>query len=232
MSQASNLAGLRVARIDQSSQSYQGDGKGGLKPHGEFEVDAKTNVMESGLLRVLTKRSSTELIENGEWPAVGDEPAIEVIVEQQQLAEPPPVNKTTEALLPPESAAPAAEAPPATPVPVAAPSELTGSLATPPARRSRLLVGATIVGVLLLLTEVSIFVVHRRASRAQPAPAPLPTYMVLPVAASPLPPEPAADVAEAPAPAVVVMPPKEEKPIPRAPQTRDSGTRAHHRRSK
>ena len=198
--------------------------KGVLEPHSDFEVDAKTNVMESGLLRVLTDRSSTELIENGEWHAVGDEPVIEVIVEQQQPA------------VPPESAAPAAEAPPDAPEPIAAPSELTGSLGTPPARRSRLLVGATIVGVLLLVAELSIFVVHRRASRAQPAPAPLPTYVVLPVAASPPQPEPAADVAEAPAPApapaIVVMPPQEPKPIPRAPHTRDSGTRAHHHRSK
>jgi hypothetical protein len=218
---------------------------GGLKPRDDFEVDAKTNVMESGLLRVLTTRSSTDLIENGEWSAVGDEPAIEVIVEPgQQQTEPPPVNRTTEALLQPESAAPAAEAPvvaaeaPTAEAPVAAPvaaaSERTDFVGTPPPRRSRLLVGATIVGVLLLLAEVSVFVVHRRAPRAQPAPAPLPAplpkYMLLPIAAPPPPPQPAADVAEAPA--VMVMPQNELKPIPRAPHTRDSGTRTHHRRSK
>ncbi len=156
------------------------------KPTNAFE--GATSVMESGLLRVLTKKSSTER-DTGGWSAVGDEPETEVIVEQ------------------PHPTMPESEVP-------------TASVVAPPMRRSRVIVVSAIVAAVVLAADVSMFVALRRRPRAQPAPPPLPTYMVVPPAAA----LPAPPVRQAlpDAPPVTLVP--AEQPKPRA--------HAHHKRSR
>jgi hypothetical protein len=174
------------------------------------EFGGSTNVMESGLLRVLKQTSKAS--DTGGWRAIADEMQAGAVA--PPAPEPPPKPMIE---VEPDEPEPAlsplvveASEPPV--VPIDRTSVVT---VPPPRRRSRVMVIAGIVAVVVLAADASMFMLHRRdvARRAMvrpPAPQPaelptkLPGYMVLPEhAAWPQPsvaPPPAAASISAPAP--------------------------------
>jgi hypothetical protein len=171
------------------------------RAHNEFE--ATTQVMESGLLRVLTdKTSDTDEAE----PASRDDmmppikiacepPIAEAGVEDVTTpAQPDVVANEVEAPEPPPPLAVEASAPPA-----------------PAKRRSRVFVVAGIVAAVVLAFDASLLLLHQRRAMRSPASAtsePLPKYMILPLdTPPPTAPSAAVQAAATPAPAPTAVAP-------------------------
>jgi hypothetical protein len=151
------------------------------RPKTSFEADAATNVIGSGLLRVLTDQSRKET-------SVVTEP----LKAEQATKETP------------------------APVPTL---ELTEMVALPEKPRP-IMIGAAIVAAIVIVADVGMVVVHRRAASPNPSPS-LPTYVVLPETAPPvhpvLPDPPTVGLpATSPPPPAWVMPVEEPKPTARA----------------
>jgi hypothetical protein len=185
-----------------------------IQPPSEFDQpEEQTNVMESGLLRVLTKKSTAA---TGEVRALVDDEGLAPRASPPPIPAPPaatassvtselPTEISVTSELPMEISV-AEELPPPPKIsatdPIAAGDaarmEVTaetalprGNLATayltPPAarRRSPVITVALVVGALVLAADFYIFVLHRRPPRPTPAgPPAMPTYVVLPAAAA------------------------------------------------
>src|SRR5262245_35519257 len=100
----------------------RGMANGVSKPFDEFE--APTNVIESGLLRVLAKKTSKDHRETGNFPAMDDAPPVEVIVEAT-APDPAPASPAA----PVEPSPPVAVTPPPSPE---APADTRDDVPLPP----------------------------------------------------------------------------------------------------